>query len=352
VSARGTRTARVRALGAFGCLALSTLLSTRASTVVHAAASPPASSGALFGVHPAQQGQTTLPGGHFNFALVAGQSVSDAIVVENFSAQTLTIHVYGADLLTAAGGGLAPAQPSATMHEVGAWITVSAPTITVAAHSQVTDAFTVTVPAMASVGQHLGSVVASADAGTTPQGNPIEARVALITVVTVPGVAHASGALTPLTMSAAPSGQHFGITLSNTGNVLLTYAASITLTRGDGDRVATMELLPTSAYVVPGGLAPLATPWNEAGVAAGDYRAQATVVLLSDGEPVGTLTSQVVTLQIASAFPLLIAVAGVLIVLLVLLLAVWAIRRRRRHGRIFTRERAFPMPRRGVGSTR
>jgi hypothetical protein len=44
-----------------------------------------AASNQVFGAHPVHQGQTTLPGGHFNFALAPGESVSDAVVVENFS---------------------------------------------------------------------------------------------------------------------------------------------------------------------------------------------------------------------------------------------------------------------------
>ncbi len=58
----------------------------------------PASS-QLFGVHPVQEGRTTLPGGHFNFALVPGQRISDGIVIVNFSSHALHFHVYGADLL-------------------------------------------------------------------------------------------------------------------------------------------------------------------------------------------------------------------------------------------------------------
>jgi hypothetical protein len=345
-SARWTKAARVGAFASLGCIALSTLMSVGTSDVARAAASPsPVSPSQLFGVHPVQEGRTTLPGGHFNFALVAGQRISDAIVVVNYSDHTLNIHVYGADLLTAVGGGLAPAQPTATMHAVGAWITVSAPTIAVAAHSQVTDAFTLAVPAVVSPGQHLGAVVASASAGTTPQGNPIEARVALIAVVTVPGVVDASGALSPLSMSTAGSGSvRFGITLSNTGNVLLTYAGSIDITTSAGRHVATIAVAPTSAYVVPAGQVPLVAIWKDGSATAGDYRAKATIVILADGTPAGTLSSQVVDLQVTAAFPALAVAVGVVVTLLLVLLATWSIRRRRRYGRILTRDRAFPVP--------
>jgi hypothetical protein len=302
---------------------------------VAAATLPPTSaSNQLFGVHPVEQGSTTLPGGHFNFAMVPGQSISDGMVVENLSDHPLTVHVYGADLLTAAGGGLAPAQPTTTMHQVGAWITVSAPTVTIPAHSQLTDDFTVALPDLVSPGEHLGAVVASADAGRTQQGNSIEARTALITVVTVPGTAHPSARLNPLSGSTATSGQiGFGITLSNTGNVLLTYAGSVAIDDGHGHRIATLPLAPTNAYVVPNGRVPLAVVWKDASPPSEGRHALATVTILADGAPVGTLTSQSLALPFSSEAPILLIVGIGLALVGALVLAWWVVRREIRRRR-------------------
>ena len=254
-----------------------TAVTVRSQETVHAVTASPATAPAqLFGVHPVQEGRTTLPGGHFNFALVPGQRISDGIVVENFSNHILHFHVYGADLLTATGGGQTPAQPTAKMHAVGAWIAVSVTTIAVAAHSRATDTFTLTVPIVVSSGQHLGAVVAAASVGVTPQGNPIEARAALIAVVTVPGVARPSAGLTPLVGSAATAGQvGFGITISNSGNVLLTYAGVLVIDDAAGHRLATLLLTPTNTYVVPSGHVPLAAIWRDPADLAAMYRAHA-----------------------------------------------------------------------------
>jgi hypothetical protein len=325
--------ARARVFASLGCLALLAALTAAAQEVARAAgASPQASPGQVFGVHPVQQGRTTLPGGHFNFALAPGESITDAIVVENLSDRVLTFHVYGADLLTAAGGGLAPAQPTATMREAGAWITISAPRVTIPAHGQLTDSFTVRLPAAVSVGQHLGAVVVAADVGLTPQGNPIEARTALITVVTVPGIARPSARLDALIGSADPAGHiAFGISLFNTGNVLLTYAGSVTVDNGDGRHVATLALTPANAYVVPGGRVRLAAVWMETAHQSDQYRAQATVTILAAGIPVGTLVSQSLGLSFTSAMLTIIAggVAGA--VVLIILFAVGRLRRGRRN---------------------
>jgi hypothetical protein len=325
---------RVHAIASLGCVLLSTAVFLCVPGVARAAGTPAPDPGQLFGVHPVQEGSTTLPGGHFNFALPPGRRIADGIVIENLSDHALDFHVYGADLATAAGGGLAPEQPGATMHEAGAWIVVATPVVTVDAHSQFIDGFTLSVPAGVSTGQHLGAVVAAADTGTTPEGNPIEARAALIVVVTVPGVARPSAALTPLTGSTATFGQvGYGITLSNTGNVLLTYAGSVGIEGGDGLRVATLTLIPTSSYVVPDGRVALTALWRGTGLRSGTYRAQATVVILDNGTAVATLTSQVMTLQLSAGIPILTLAALSLAVLVILLVTAWSVRRalQRRH---------------------
>ena len=329
---RSVYSARTLAIAWVGCIVLLAALIAGAPAVARASGtSPQPNPGQVFGVHPVQQGRTTLPGGHFNYALAPGESVVDAIVVENFSDRALTFHVYGADLLRAAGGGLGPAQSSATMREVGAWITVAAPRVSIPAHGHLTDNFTLRLPAAVSIGEHLGAVVVAADVGITPQGNPIEARTALITVVTVPGVARPSARLDSLTGLAAASGQiGFSISLTNTGNVLLTYAGSVTIDDGNGHRVATLALTPTNAYVVPGGRVPLATAWTDSTHQAEQYRAHATVVILADGIPVGTLVSQSLELQFSSLIPVLIGGGFAMAVVLLLLLTMRMVDRRRR----------------------
>ena len=331
-------TVRFGALSSVGCVALLSALSS-GSTVLNAAAASPvagSNSGQLFGVHPALEGSTTLPGGHFNFALLPGKSIADGIVIANFSDHALTFHVYGADLLKADGGGLAPAQRTATMHEVGAWIVVSEPTTTIPAHSQFTDAFTMTLPMVVAPGEHIGAVVAAADVGVTPQGSAVEARTALITVVSVPGFAQPSATLGTLSASTVTTGRmRFGVTLSNTGNVLLTYTGSVVVNDGRGHRVATLPLTPVNAYVVPGGQVPLAAEWKDFAVDSDRYRAQATVTILAAGSPVTTLTSQSLALPYASDLPIAI-VAGSALVVIGISLAAWFIRRhvRRRLRRV------------------
>jgi hypothetical protein len=323
--ARGIR-ARRRTIAVAGCLALLGAVLSGAPLALAAPTAAPNPT-QLFGVHPVQEGSTTLPGGHFNFALLPGQRITDGIVVENLSNRVLTFHVYGADLITATGGGLAPAQPTAVKRAVGAWITVATPLMRVAAHAQFTDHFTLVVPALVSPGQHLGAVVVSADVGVTAEHTPIEARAALITVVSVPGVAHPSAVLSPLVGSTAVAGQiGFGITLSNNGNLLITYAGSVDVFDADGHRVVRLPVTPADAYVVPNGQARLAALWKHTASLSGTYRAHATVSVVVNGVVVATLHSQSLAMQFSSG-PNMALVAGVgLALVLLLALAIWSAR--------------------------
>ena len=77
---RGSHGVVARGTASLCCLGLLTMLLVVAQGVARAATTASTSQGPLFGVHPAQQGGTTLPGGHFNFALVPGQRITDGIV--------------------------------------------------------------------------------------------------------------------------------------------------------------------------------------------------------------------------------------------------------------------------------
>lgn len=323
--ARGVRTPR-RTIAVAGCLVLLSEVLLGAPVALAAATAAP-NPAQLFGVHPAEEGSTTLPGGHFNFALLPGQRITDGIVVENLSDRVLTFHVYGADLITATGGGLAPAQPSAMKRAVGGWIAVSTPTVNVAAHATFTDQFAVTVPAIVSPGQHLGAVVVSADVGTTAHNTPIEARAALITVVSIPGAAHPSAVLSPLVGSTAVAGRvGLDIKLSNNGNLLITYAGSVDVRNADGHAIARLPLTPAGAYVVPDGQALLTAVWHHSASLSGTFRAQATVSVLVNGVVVATLHSQSLTMHFSSG-PTMTLVIGVgLALLLLLALALWSAR--------------------------
>ena len=80
--------------------------------------------------------------------------------------------------------------------------------------------------------------------------------------------------------------------------------------------------------VVPDGQVQLAAVWKEVDPRSAAYRVQASVTILADGTPVGTLRSQSLALQFPSGTPIPIVVGAAVLLAALLLLAAWSVRRR------------------------
>ncbi len=218
----------------------------------------------VFGIHPVLLGHTTLHGNHFAYALAAGSAVTDGIVLSNFTPNALTLTVYPADLLQAAGGSVAPAQPD-PQHGVGAWLRVARGSVTVPGFGEVTDPFRLVVPRGTVPGQYFGAVVASRNAGVTAAGLTVQTRAALIVQVTVPGRIRVALSLSRPVASLTGSAAVVSTTVVNHGTVLVNLARATLTLRRDG-RTATIPLTPRGLYVLPGGKATLTAvyrplPW-------------------------------------------------------------------------------------------
>lgn len=267
---------RVRVCAA-GCLAAVIVAGSLAGPVAAAAPSAPRAQG--LSVRPALSGETTLPSGHFTFALPAGALAGDAFVVQSSEPAPRRVAVYAADLLPATGGGVTPAAEGQVMLGVGKWLTLPAVTAPLPADGQIRVPFTLAIPAGAAPGTYNGAVVAEASAGTTAAGIPVGLRLALIVHVVV--VAAAAPALTVGAVgpgaAAAPGGSEpLVVTVRNGGNVNLGVDGAIVMRNEGGAVVGRVPLGPAGLYVVPGGTAVLrgAFAWPR-----GLRRATATAVI-------------------------------------------------------------------------
>ncbi|MFJ6411126.1 hypothetical protein ACIQK9_36985 [Streptomyces hydrogenans] len=281
--------------------------------------SPPVSaSGAPFGVQAGLYGLTTLTGGHFGYALKAGARIEDSAVIYNDSDEARTFHVYGADVSNATGGGLTPAQEGQQMRAVGAWLKLdSKDTVTVRPKSTATVRFSLTVPVGTPPGSYLGSLVTALRTPAVSGGVNTETRIARLVELTVPGTADLQVSLTELEHRPAGDGEEFTVTVHNTGNVLYTFAGTLSITGGGSAR--TVPLTPTGIYVIPGGSATLTGRVADL-PALGRLAVTASVTATVPGGATKTVDSNTVRL---SFFPWLIAaltVAGLLAVGLLLFL--------------------------------
>ena len=234
-----------------------------AATPLAGAQSSSGLSAPLFGLKPAMAGKTTLESGHYQYAVTAGSTLEDGVIVYNFSDSPLTLQLYPADVITPRGGGVTPVDPHQTMHEVGAWLKLEESQLTVPAKSSTFVAFALSVPATIAPGDHLGAVVASQEAQTAPGTIGVERRVALIVRVRVPGVPRLATSIGPLNVRKQGRSRIFTIKVRNTGNLLFTATGNIEIT-DHGRRVAELPLSPADVYVIPGGVATFHATWRDA----------------------------------------------------------------------------------------
>ncbi len=193
-----------------------------------------------------------------------GATTHDQVLVANASTAEQTFTVYAADAFNTADGGydLLPAATPST--DVGTWVTMSAPTVTIPALATAVVGFDVTVPAGAAPGDHSGGIVVStqtAQAGDS--GVIVDSRVAVRMSVRVSGElapalevrnvsASAGGSLVPFGSSAAV----VSYDLVNTGNVKIIGTPRVRVSGPFGvGRVEvapgnTTEVLPGQSFVV------------------------------------------------------------------------------------------------------
>jgi hypothetical protein len=248
----------------------------------------------VFSVRPQHAGETTLSQGHFDYDIAAGASVTDGIVVTNKRDVPLAVRIYGADMIAAEGGALAPAQRSAPKQQTGAWLRISRDELTLAPHASETVPFELTVPNGIPARSYPGAVVVSTVTGTADGGFNVETRAALMVDLRVQGDLRPAGAVT---LDARRDGNEvrFDVPVRNTGNVLYTVEGRVDIYRGH-TRVATVPLGPSDIYVIPGGTAELRAVWEQP--ALGRLRAVATVRAVVDGHGPLELVSRPATLTI------------------------------------------------------
>lgn len=218
-----------------------------------------------YGVRAGLGGNTTLAHNHFSYALPpGGATLHDSVVVSNFTDAPLSFAVHGADMVGAQGGGFAPAAEGVAAKLVGSWLAVSRPAITVPPHQELSDAFTLVVPAAQLPGEYLGAVVVARSGGGAAQGIQVLTRAALTVDVTVLGRVDLHAAAGPLAASQQRNEVHFTVPVSNRGNVLFTFTGAVTVRDGSGRVAATLPVTPANLYVIPGGHATVTAVWRGA----------------------------------------------------------------------------------------
>ncbi|WP_406192709.1 DUF916 domain-containing protein [Kitasatospora sp. NBC_01560] len=230
-------------------------------------------------VKPADSAIT--PRAAFQLSTLPGAALSDRAVVTNTTDGPLTFHLYVADAYnTERDGGLTVRGRDEAQHDVGAWGRPEREVVTVAAHSSLTVGLTLTIPADAPPGDHVGALVAVDDRVSTGTGSyvgvqrGVGARIYLRVVgAQRPALAVEDVRFTPHNPRipwTGSSGSTLSYTLHNTGNVKLDPRASVRL---DGVFVggsATRQLANVPAELLPGQKVDVTEHWSGAPTGWGD----------------------------------------------------------------------------------
>jgi hypothetical protein len=185
------------------------------------------------GTNPAEP--STRPS--LTYTAAPGAVVHDSVTLWNYGNVQLTFQVYATDAFNNADGAFDLLQGTATPKDLGAWVKLPVPNVTVPARSEVVLPITLTVPAGAEPGDHAAGILASNKVlGTGADGKTVtvDRRTGTRVYLRVTGPLHPALAVTKARSvyhgSADPRKGDLEVryTVRNVGNVRLGATQSLT----------------------------------------------------------------------------------------------------------------------------
>jgi hypothetical protein len=175
--------------------------------------------------------------GYFTLALRPGETHAVSVALKNTGATELPLVAYAVDGLQISGGVDYPRRGT-TPSQVGAWTTLGTDHLTLQPGETERVIASVTVPADATPGDHVGGIALEEDRvyGQGAGSNTlidVRYRQVLGVVVTTPGARITGAELGGVTLAEAGAGSQAQVALHNTGNGLLRARGTIEI-GGDG----------------------------------------------------------------------------------------------------------------------
>lgn len=206
---------------------------------------------------------SVAPGGsekrsNFSYELDAGASRKDSFVVTNLGVKEISLAIYGADGVTSGTGALDLLPAAEPSKNIGAWVKVSKPRLTLAPGEQAEVDFTLDVPATAEPGDYVGGLVSSF-ADTSNGGTVlVDRRLATRMNVRVSGEGRLALEVTDLVVTPgqawnpfAPVRATISYTVKNTGTVRARGTAQVSTSGPFG--LASNTRNDAGAELIPGG---------------------------------------------------------------------------------------------------
>jgi hypothetical protein len=199
---------------------------------------------------------------YFIYTLKAGALYGDKVTISNDSDQKATYAVYATDAVNTNDGSFSLLREEEKPKDLGTWVELGATQYTLQPHTEVTIPFSVTVPADAISGDHVGAIVAQKiNDPSNPNGIGLNVRVRVGAriYVRIDGATNPSLAIDSFNLQYDTPANPFGgnaarvsYVLTNTGNVRLSPKAALKLSGvfGMGERRFPDRQIPE---LLPGG---------------------------------------------------------------------------------------------------
>jgi hypothetical protein len=193
----------------------------------------------------------------FEYALDPGATVDDGLVVLNRGTEPLTLSVYAADGFTTDTGQLDVLAGGEESRAVGAWVTASGDTVTVAPGETATVPFSLTVPANATPGDYAGAVVTSLK-GENDTGISVDRRLGIRISLRVGGALAPAMSVDGVQLGwtggflGLPSPTTVTYTVHNTGNTSLGAQQEATIGGPFGWFTQSADPIDDVAEILPG----------------------------------------------------------------------------------------------------
>lgn len=219
----------------------------------------------------------STPRGAFHYDMLPGQTINDSVVLKNPTNQLEQFQIWASDAYNTPQGGALTLRPLGYhMTEVGTWIATHLGTgiYGLNPRTSVTVNFSVTAPANATPGTHVGGIEAL-NVTPVPQPNGGHAHfvihngIGAAMFIQIAGPTHAAAAVSDISVDSSVPAIGFGhrsavvsYELENTGNTLLSGTAVATVTDLFGRTVKTFRPVGVQVFV-PGGRFKVTEPtWN------------------------------------------------------------------------------------------
>jgi hypothetical protein len=162
---------------------------------------------------------------HFTLQGLPGGALNDQVVVSNASKVAATFSIYGTDAFNTPTGAFDLLPAAAKPVDVGSWVSFPQSEVTIPAGGSVSVPFKVTIPALATSGDHAGGVVVSLATGTNVR---LDTRVAVRLYLRIAGLLRPLLGVQDVAATYHGVGDPFGkgrvtitYTVTNPGNIRL-----------------------------------------------------------------------------------------------------------------------------------